>query len=145
MTLKRIFAELGLGLFFRRHLILRGIRTIADLKKAIADGSAIIDIIIKKLKSKEKIELLEAYLRVDEISQNFELNKELIENNFPSYYDITHIPLFEFQNRFSNISSEEELKRIYYRAKEELESNITMDSLSTLLPSDYDKKIEEKD
>lgn len=91
MTLKKIFAELELRWIFRWYLILRGIRSIADLRKAIADRSAIINIIVQKIKSSEKIELLKAYLRLDEISQNFELNKELIENNFTSSYDITNL------------------------------------------------------
>ena len=42
--------------------------------------------------------------------------------------------MFEFQERFSNKASEDELKEIYYRAQQDLAENITIESLETLIP-----------
>jgi len=134
MTLKKIFAELKLKRILKKYLIAQGIKSMVDFKKAIADRKAIIDTIATKIKSKKKIELLKAYLRLDELSENFKLIKELIENNFTSSYDITNIPFFEFQNQFRDKASKAELKAIYYKAQQNLAKNVTMDSLKTFTP-----------
>jgi hypothetical protein len=87
-----------------------------------------------KIKSKKKIESLKAYSRLEKLSKNFSLIKELIENNFTSACEITKIPLYRFQNQFKDKASRNELKEIYYRAQSNLAKNITLGSLKTLIP-----------
>lgn len=137
LVLNKIISELKLKTALEKYLDEYKITSIDDFNKTILDekeNKTIIDIVSPKIKSKKKIEALKAYLGLNTISNNFELNKTLIENDFTSFIDITRIPLFEFQNRFINKASKKELKDIYYRAKANLAKNITRSSLRTFTP-----------
>ena len=144
LTLHKIISELRLKTALKKSLDEYEITSIDDFNKTVLDkkeNKKIIDILSSKIKSKKKIELLKTYIRLNAISNNFELNKALIEHNFTSFVDITRIPLFEFQNKFIDKASKNELKDIYYRAKANLARNVTRSSLRTFTskktPLDY--------
>ncbi|MFX1338650.1 MAG: hypothetical protein ACFFDK_08580 [Promethearchaeota archaeon] len=133
VSLNKVISDLKLKSVLEKSGI--KIRTIDDFKKTITDekeSKTILDIVSAQIKSKKKIESLKAYVRLEKISKNFELNKALIENNLTSFYDITRIPLFVFQYKFRDKASINELKELYFKAQENLVKNITLGSLSTL-------------
>ncbi len=135
--LYKVIAELDLQSALKMYISEYKIKSIADFNKIVVENNekkTIFDIISAKVDSKQKVEDLKVYLRLSRISKNFELNKALIENNFTSYYKITQIPLFEFQNKFINKASKNELKEIYYRIQRNFAKSVTRRSLRTLSP-----------
>lgn len=137
VSLYKIISELKLKTLLKKYIDEHKITAIADFNKVVIDKGEkkkIIDILSSKIKSKKKIEVLNAYLRLSAISNNFELNKVLIENNFSTFHDITSIPFFEFQNKFIDKASKNELKEIYYKAQSNLAKNITRKSSISFTP-----------
>ncbi|MFX1294957.1 MAG: hypothetical protein ACFFD2_08920 [Promethearchaeota archaeon] len=136
-SLNKVIADLKIKTALKEYIEENEVTSLNDLKKVIEDEKEpkpILDIIAPKIKSKKKIDVLKAYIRLNKISNNFDVNKALIENNFKSSIDITHIPLFEFQNKFKDKASREELKEIYYRAQANIARNISRRALKTLKP-----------